>query len=70
MVRFYDPKDENDLARVEDLLRRNGIEYFLTPSNGQWPVEIRVAEEDVRQAEALLEKTFDKTETVRDRAPV
>ena len=56
MVRFYDPKDENDLVRVEDLLRRNGIEYFLTPCSGQWPVEIQVAEEDVRQAEALLEK--------------
>ena len=56
MLRFYDPKDENDLARVEELLRRNGIEYFLAPVNGQWPVEIRVAEEDVPQAEALLQK--------------
>jgi putative signal transducing protein len=56
MVRFYDPKDENDLARVEELLRRNGVEYFLAPVNGRWPVEIRVAEEDVPQAEALLQK--------------
>jgi hypothetical protein len=56
MVRFYDPKDENDLARVEKLLSRNGIEYFLAPGNGHWPMEIRVAEEDVPQAEALLQK--------------
>jgi len=57
MVRFYDAKDENDLARVEELLRKHGIEYFLPPGNGQWPVEIGVAEEDVRQAETLLEKS-------------
>jgi hypothetical protein len=56
MVRFYDPKDENDLARVEELLRRNGIEYSLAPDSGQWPVEIRVAEEDIPQAEMLLQK--------------
>lgn len=56
MVRFYDPVDENDLALVEELLRRNGIEYFLAPDSGQWPQEIRVAEEDVPQAEALLQK--------------
>jgi len=57
MVRFYDPEDENDLARVEELLRRNGIEYCLTPGNGRWPMEISVAEEDVRQAETLLERS-------------
>ena len=29
MVRFYDPKDDNDLARVEALLIKGSIEYFL-----------------------------------------
>ena len=56
MVRFYDPKDEKDLARVERLLHKGAIEYFLVPDNGAWPVEIRIAEEDLPQAEALLQQ--------------
>jgi len=54
MVRFYDPKDEQDLARVEALLTRAGVEFFLagTPGGGEW--EIEVAEEDVPKAEELL----------------
>jgi hypothetical protein len=57
MVRFYDPKDQADLDRVEELLRKNGIEYSLAPENYQWPIEIRVAEEDVPKANALLQKS-------------
>lgn len=56
MVRFYDPKDENDLTRVERLLRKAAIEYFLVPDADAWPVEIRIAEEDLPQAEALLQQ--------------
>lgn len=54
MVRFYDTKDEKDLARIEELLRKHGIEYCLASDTSQWPVEIQVAEEDVPKAEALL----------------
>lgn len=59
MVSFYDPKDKNDLARVEKLLHKGAIEYFLVPDTaGAWPVEIRVAEEDLPQAEALLQQAL------------
>jgi hypothetical protein len=59
MVRFYDPKDKTDLARVEKLLQAGAIEYFLVPdTTGAWPVEIRVAEEDLPQAEALLQQAL------------
>jgi len=57
MVRFYDPKDQDDLDKVEELLRKNGIEYFLDPESRQWPIEIRVAEEDIPMAEALLQNS-------------
>ena len=55
MVRFYDPKDEADLARVEAVLKRGGIEYFL----GEKPPagiarEIAIAEEDIPKAEELM----------------
>lgn len=56
MARFYDPKDQADLARVEALLKSAGIEYFLstvTSGNGT-KVEIQVAEEDIPSAEELL----------------
>lgn len=56
MVRFYNPRDESDLARVEKLLRQGAIEYFLIPDDGAWPVEIRIAEEDLPQAEELLQQ--------------
>jgi hypothetical protein len=56
MVRFYDPKDEADLARVEALLHKGGIEYFITdPKAGAGNmIEIEVAEEDVPRAEEIL----------------
>ena len=63
MVCFYDPKDEKDLARMEKLLRQGAIEYFLVPDNGAWPVEIRIAEEDLPQAEALLQQAGRQRET-------
>lgn len=56
MVRFYDPKDKNDLARMEKLLSKGAIEYFLVPNADGWPIEIRIAEEDLPQAEALLQQ--------------
>ena len=56
MVRFYDPKDEADLARVEELLRKRGIEYFLVslPAGAGTTMQIEVAEEDLPMAEELL----------------
>jgi len=55
MVRFYNPKDEADLARVQAILKRGAIEYFLSaaPAGGVTG-EIEVAEEDVPRAEELL----------------
>ena len=62
MVKFYDPKDTADLARVEALLKAGGIEYFLRsePEPGIGPLQVHVAEEDVPQAEALLLKEEQK----------
>ncbi len=54
MVRFYNPKDEADLARVEAILRKGGIEYFLSEAKAGTAREIEVAEEDVPKAEELL----------------
>jgi len=56
MVRFYDPKDDADLARVEAVLHKGGIEYFLaaSPAGAGVPMQIEVAEEDVPKAEELL----------------
>ena len=58
MVKFYDPKDEVDLARVEVILRSGGIEYFLCrePEKGIGPLQVHVAEEDLPRAEQLLRK--------------
>lgn len=56
MVRFYDPKDESDLARVEALLSHAGVEYFLSGVPGGTDWEIEVAEEDVPKAEEVLLK--------------
>jgi len=54
-VRFYDPKDEADLARVEAVLHKGGIEYFLAaPAGAGTASQIEVAEEDVPRAEELL----------------
>ena len=55
MVKFYDPKDEADQARVEALLKGAAIEYFLAPQSGNRACrEIEVAEEDVPKAEEVL----------------
>uniref|UniRef100_A0A831UBL4 DUF2007 domain-containing protein n=1 Tax=Geobacter metallireducens TaxID=28232 RepID=A0A831UBL4_GEOME len=58
MVKFYDPRDEADQARVEAMLRARGIEYFLVPEpqEGIGPRQIHVAEEDLPAAEELLRK--------------
>lgn len=56
MARFYDPKDVHDLARVEELLKKGAIEYFLRGESkyGNGLPEVHVAEEDVPKAEELL----------------
>ena len=56
MVKFYDPKDVADLARVEAILKQAGIEYFLArePEKGIGPSQVQVAEEDLPTAEKLL----------------
>ncbi|HEU0265384.1 MAG TPA: DUF2007 domain-containing protein [Geobacterales bacterium] len=58
MVRFYDPRDVNELAVVEDILQRGGIEYFLRkePEGGLSPQQVHVAEEDLPKAERLILK--------------
>jgi hypothetical protein len=58
MVRFYDPKDAADMARVEAILRAEGIEYFLHSEElkGIGPQEILVAEEDFPRAEEVLRR--------------
>ncbi|AJE02450.1 putative signal transducing protein [Geobacter pickeringii] len=58
MVKFYDPKDAADLARVEAVLREGGVEYFLLPepAAGIGPQQIHVAEEDLPTAEELLRR--------------
>ena len=33
MARFYDPKNDRELSRVEAILRHGGIEYFLRSGN-------------------------------------
>lgn len=57
MTRFYDAKDEADLARVEEVLRKGGIEYFVAaaPSGAGTANEIEVAEEDIPRAQELVE---------------
>ena len=55
MARFYDSMNELDLMRVEDLLKKGGIEYSLKIlGNGERLKEIQVAEEDLEAAEEIL----------------
>lgn len=56
MVRFYDPVDRRDLARIERKLAEVGIEYTVTsPLYGNaLPGSIGVAEEDLPRAEEVL----------------
>lgn len=58
MVKFYDARNEADLARVEAVLKQAGIEYCVsTPSGAFTANEIEVAEEDLPTAEELLLKS-------------
>ncbi len=61
MTRFYDPRDQADLERVEKILRNGGIVYSLLAETepGIGPYQINVAEEDIPQAEKLLSLSFD-----------
>lgn len=56
MALFYDPKDATDLARVEAVLKKGGIEYSLRrePEKGIGPMQVHVAEEDMAKAEKLI----------------
>lgn len=55
MARFYDPRDEAELLKVEAVLRKGGIEYFLRKEMFETGmIEIHVAEEDIFRAEELL----------------
>lgn len=55
MVKFYDAKDKADLARVEAVLKKAGIEYFLTETPAEGVTgELQVAEEDLPKADELL----------------
>ena len=57
MARFYDTTNEADLARVEGVLRRGGIEYSFREEKGEPALkEIQVAEEDMARAQELLER--------------
>ena len=67
MARFYDPKNDRELSRVEAILRHGGIEYFLRSETvrGLGSMQVHVAEEDLPQAEKLLRKEELKKEQVR-----
>lgn len=56
MVRFYDPVDSKDLARIERKLAAAGIEYTITPTlrGDGLPGTIGIAEEDLPRAAELL----------------
>jgi len=55
MARFYDSVNDSDLSRVEDLLKKGGIEYSLQIlGEGARLKEIQVAEEDLAAAEEIL----------------
>lgn len=55
MARFYDTRDDAELARVEGVLKKGGIEYSCRGSRDDTALkEIMVAEEDMPRAEELL----------------
>lgn len=56
MIRFYDPANRRDLARIEHLLTEVGIEYTVTPPlrGSPLPGSIGIAEEDLPWAEEVL----------------
>lgn len=56
MARFYDPKDDADLARIEAILQKGAIEYCVAKvPAGASGKQVEVAEEDVPRAEELLQ---------------
>ena len=57
MARFYDPKDDADLERIETVLKKGGIEYHVAaqPRGTGTARQIDVAEEDMPKAEELLQ---------------
>jgi hypothetical protein len=67
MARFYDPKNDRDLTRVEAILRHGGVEYFLRSETvrGLGSMQVHVAEEDIPRAEKLLRKEELKKEPAR-----
>jgi len=56
MARFYDAVDSSELARIEAVLKRGGVEYSLRSGTDDLS-EIIVAEEDLAYAESLLAST-------------
>jgi type III secretory pathway lipoprotein EscJ len=55
MARFYDSLSDSDVNRVEELLKKGGIEYSLQIlGDGARLKEIQVAEEDLAAAEEIL----------------
>ena len=61
MVRFYDAKDETELAAVASILKEHGIEFTVTPKPqpGIGRKEIMVAEEDIPFADELLRQSWE-----------
>jgi hypothetical protein len=62
MMKFYDPKDSADQARIEEALHKGGVEFSVTaaPANSGVLVEIEVAEEDVPRADQILQSITKK----------
>ena len=57
MVKFYDPRNEEELARVEKVLKSEGIEYFLAPQSEKGlSLQVQVAEEDLPKANELVKQ--------------
>jgi hypothetical protein len=55
MARFYDSIRDSELLRMENLLRRGGVEYSLQILDEEPRIkEINVAEEDMQAAERIV----------------
>ena len=67
MARFYDPKNDRELSRIEAILRHGGIEYSLRSETvrGLGSMQVYVAEEDIPRAEKLLRREELKKEPAR-----
>lgn len=64
MERFFDAVDSGELARMETMLKRGGVEYALRPGPDDVIREIVVAEEDLAYAESLLASVDDPVSAV------